>query len=241
MNGDLPHGSKATETEHDRRLRELLERSAYEGRPEPRFKRQLHRDIAHSFRYHRVRGRIATAAVVLVAALVTAFQFNDVGSDGFGLVDTGRDTPGGIRVFEKAFRPGKVGGVDEHGNPRSREDLEATEEALAAGQGRLERYEGWIIGGRRHLSVRYTVQVEGEERIYGTTFPSNDPIPKDVLRRFYRTEGKAFEAAVDSGLVPVTGTEVIEVEGRHVLLTKWSKEFEEFGVVTCVRGQPIDD
>ena len=241
MNGDQPHRSDIDVTEDDRRLRALLESSAYEGRPDPRFRRQLQRDIRHAFRYHRVRSRVATAAVVAVAALVTAFQFTDVGSDGFGLVDTGFDTRSGARIYENAFRPGKSGGVDEHGDPLGRDVMEATEEALAAGAGRLLRVEGWSLGGGSSLSAVYAVTVDGQERIRGEPLPVDREMPRDVMVRFYDTHLREFLAAVDSGLVPVTGTGLVDVDGHRVLLTKWSRKFEDFGVVTFMRGQPLEN
>ena len=46
--------------------------------------------------------------------------------------------------------------------------------------------------------------------------------------------------AVHNGEVPVTGTAIMDVMGVRMFVTKWTREYDDYGPVTIWEGEPID-
>lgn len=243
--GGHRHGGRDEGRAADDMLDKLLRDSAYEGRPRDEFKRGLHRELAHTFRAER-RQNVRTAVVAVAAVVVAfiAFRFTDVGGDNFALVDTGGVVDRGVKVYEPAFGGGRIGGGELVGDSvvsLDREFLEQIEEATAAGEGTLVEVNGWTLGGSTHLAAGIRIVIDGEPVVSSRTIQELDRAAVPAMIRFIKTAaGKDFEADVDRGLVPVSGTEVMTVLGRRVLMTRYTREVEGFGLVTRWRGTPLD-
>ncbi|MBE0567776.1 MAG: hypothetical protein IH621_17615 [Krumholzibacteria bacterium] len=241
---DHGHGGSGEGRSADDMLDRLLRDSAYEGRPRDEFKRGLHRELAHNFQIHRrqnVRTAVVAAAAVVVA--FAAFQFTDVGSDNFALVDTGGVVDRGVKVYEPTFRGGRVGGGELVGDSvvsLDREFLERIEEATAAGEGTLVGVNGWTVAGSTMLIAEIRVVVDGEPVITSHELQKMDSAAAPAMIRFIKTAREDFMVAVEQGLVPVSGTEFMTVLGRRVLVTRYTREVEGIGLVTHWRGAPLD-
>lgn len=228
----------------DGRLDRLLKESAYEGRPRDEFRRGLHRELSHNFQANR-RQNVRTAVVATAAVVVafTAFKFTDVGSDNFALIDTGSAVDRGVKVYEPAFHGGRVGGGELVGDSvvsLDREFLEKVEEARAAGDGTLVGIIGWTLAGATELTAEIRVEIDGEPVVTSRMIRELDRAAVPAMIRFIKTARTEFLAAVDRGLVPVSGTEITTVLGRRVLVTRYTREVEGFGLVTHWRGAPLD-
>lgn len=244
-NDDHGHGGCDEGRAADDRLDRLLRDSAYEGRPRDEFKRGLHRELAHNFQAGRRQNvRTAVVAAAAVAVAFAAFQFTDVGSDNFALVDTGGVVDRGMKVYEPAFRGGRVGGGELVGDSVISMDhslLERIEEARAAGEGTLVEVHGWTLAGSTQLAAGIRMEIDGEQVVTSRIVQELDRAAVPVMIRFIKAAaGKGFEADIDRGLVPVSGTEFMTVLGRRVLMTRYTREVEGFGLVTHWRGTPLD-
>jgi hypothetical protein len=242
--GGHRHGGRDEGWAMDDMLDKLLRDSAYEGRPRDEFKRGLHRELAHNFQAER-RQNVRTAVVATAAVVVafTAFKFTDVGSDNFALVDTGSAVDRGVKVYAPAFRGGRVGGGELVGDSvvsLDREFLEKVEEARAAGDGTLVGVIGWTLAGATELTAEIRVEIDGDPVVTNRMIQELDRAAVPAMIRFIKTARTEFLAAVDRGLVPVSGTEITTVLGRRVLLTRYTREVEGFGLVTHWRGEPLD-
>ncbi|MFN2371197.1 MAG: hypothetical protein ABR506_08595 [Candidatus Krumholzibacteriia bacterium] len=239
------HGDCGKGRAADDLLDRMLRDSAYEGRPRDEFKRGLHRELAHNFQANRrLNVRTAVVAAAAVVVVFTAFKFTDVGSDNFALVDTGSVVDRGVNVYEPAFRGGRVGGSELMGDSvvsLDREVLERIEEARAAGEGDLTGVSGWTVAGSTLLVAEIRVVVDGEPVITTRELRKMDRAAAPAMIRFIKTARKDFMAAVDQGLVPVSGTELMTVLGRRVLVTRYTREVEGIGLVTYWGGMPLDE
>ncbi len=228
----------------DDMLDKQLRDSAYEGRPRDEFKSGLRRELVHNFQANRRQN--ARTAVVAAAAVVVAFaalKFTDVGSDNFALVDTGGTVDRGIKVYEPTFRGGRVGGGELVGDSvvsLDREFLEKVEEAREAGAGTLVDVQGWTLAGSTELAVGLRVVVDGEPVVTSRIVQELDRAAVPAMIRFIKTGRTEFLAAIDQGLVPVSGTEITTILGRRVLMTRYTREVEGLGLVTHWRGVPLD-
>jgi len=243
------HDERREESPQERELRRRLRDAALGGRPDDAFKRDLRTGLEHNFRHHRPhRMRTMIAAAAVVAAALISTRIVDVGGDSFDLVDTGRvatrDDGTRIPIFVAPFDGENAAGTMVRGDSvvvADKEYLERVKEAKAAGLDKVTGVFGWQLPGVTKMDLKLDVQLG--DRIVKATDPliSPDDAGRREIIRFYRTAFTSFMAAIDSGLVPVSGTEIMVVKGRRVLVTRWTREVEGFGPVTYLDGEVIDD
>ncbi|MFO7609945.1 MAG: hypothetical protein R6X35_12255, partial [Candidatus Krumholzibacteriia bacterium] len=142
------------------------------------------------------------------------------------------------------FRGGRVGGGELVGDSvvsLDREFLERVEEARAAGEGTLVGVTGWTVVGSTLLTADIRIVIDGEPAVTSQVVQELDRAAVPAMIRFIKAAvGKDFEADIDRGLVPVSGTEIMTVLGHRVLMTRYTREVEGFGLVTRWRGTPLD-
>ncbi len=241
MNMKEPMNDQDLEREDDRELRELLRQASYEGRPRDEFKRQLRQQLDHNFSYHRRRNLAVVTALVVLVGSAALLRTTDVGSDSFDLLDTGRTT-GTSPIFRApmggtGYSYGKPGAsVDE-----LRQAMEQVHEQFAAGTARLTMIEGWSIGGRSAFYGLFDTSVDGEVLEVSRSLNDKKPEFTLLLIAFNEDHEEAFLADIESGVLPRSGSELVDVGGYRLVMTRWEREVPGYGLVTYWRGFPDSD
>lgn len=221
------------------RFDELIREAAPEV-PDTKVTRQVNRALMHECirRDHPRRKRnyrLGLVAAGLALVVVFSGQVQDVGSDGFNMIQIeDSKVPGG--VVKNEFR-GRGFNVLEG---ETEQDIQETNLQVSADEGIVVEVEGWLLDGDYYWVIKRKYLINGKEKfLYGATktpkfFPS-----KKLTAFLISDEWDNILQEIQVGEIPSGRITKIELDGVWFSAQAWPFSTSDSKDGTYYLGQPI--